>query len=282
MIGDFDSLTTRGANGEDGDLAGHHVMLAAVLYKHALLIVRYPVNTLASLVSMYVFWAFVFFGGREAATRMGNSPQAFTPTLEGLIVGWFLWTMATIAYAGLPQNVTREASWGTLEQLYVSPYGFGAVMASMVVANVLQSLLWGGGILSMMLLSTGQSLTMDLVTVVPISVLTLLSVVGVGFLFAGLALVYKRIGNVSQLMPFVLVGLIAAPATGFSPLRFLPLVQGSAMLQETMRHGTRLWQFPVIDVGVLILTAVGYSVAGYWTFLRLSRLARNRGVMGHY
>ncbi|MFT4890149.1 MAG: ABC-2 type transport system permease protein [Halobacteriales archaeon] len=270
------------ATGEDRDLAGYHVMLAAVLYKRAVLIVRYPIDTFASLVSMYVFWALVFFGGREAAMRMGSSPQALAPTLEGLIVGWFLWTMASIAYAGLPQNVTREASWGTLEQLYMSPYGFGSVMASMVVANVLQSLLWGGGILSMMLLSTGRSLTIDLVTIVPVSFLTLLSVVGVGFLFAGLAIVYKRIGNVSQLMPFVLVGLVAAPAAGLSPLRFLPLVQGSAMLQETMRHGTRLWQFPALDLGVLVLTAIGYFMVGYWTFLRLSRLARDRGVMGHY
>jgi ABC-2 type transport system permease protein len=281
MSGDASARTT-GSRGERSGLAGHHVMLAAVLYKRALLIVRYPVNTFASLVSMYIFWAFIFFGGREAATRMGNSPQALTPTLEGLIVGWFLWTMSIIAYASLSQNVTREASWGTLEQLYMSPYGFGAVMASMVVANLLQSLVWGGAILALMLLSTGQGLTMDLLTIIAVSVLTLLSVVGIGFLFAGLALVYKRIGNISQLMTFVIVGLIAAPATGLSPLRFLPLVQGSAMLQEAMRHGTRLWQFPVLDLAVLVGTATFYLLAGYGFFVVMTRRARRKGLMGHY
>jgi ABC-2 type transport system permease protein len=263
-------------------LAGYHVMLWSILYKRALLLIRYPVDTLVSIVSMYVFWAVIFFGGREAATRMGNSPQALTPTLEGLIVGWFLWTMSTIAYAGLSQNVTEEASWGTLEQLYMSPYGFGSILASMVVANLVQSLIWGGAILTMMLLSTGQSLTVDLVTIIPVTVLTLFSVVGIGFVFAGFALVYKRIGNISQIMTFVIVGLIAAPAAEVSPMRFLPLVQGSSMLQEAMRQGTRLWQFTGFDFAILAGTAVFYSLVGYGIFILMTRRARRKGLMGHY
>lgn len=265
----------------DDGLAGYHVMLAAVLYKKALLLVRYPVNTGAQVVSIYMFFAVIFFGGKAAAESMGGG-MALTPTLEGLIVGWFLWTMSIIAYFSLSTNVTQEASWGTLEQLYMSPYGFGSVMASMVVANLLESLVWGGTILALMLLTTSQSLAVDVFTIVPISVLTLLSVVGIGFVFGGLALLYKRIENVSQLMQFVLIGLIAAPVAGVSPLRFLPLVQGSAMLQTAMRDGVHLWQFPLADLAILVATAVVYSSLGYGVFLLAARRARRKGVMGDY
>jgi ABC-2 type transport system permease protein len=208
--------------------------------------------------------------------------MALTPTLEGLIVGWFLWTMSIIAYFSLSNNITREASWGTLEQLYMSPYGFGSVMASMVVANLLESLLWGGTILALMLATTSQSLSLPALTILVVSVLTLMSVVGIGFVFAGLALLYKRIENVSQLMQFVLIGLIAAPAAGISPLRVLPLVQGSAMLQLAMREGVRLWAFPTADLAVLVGTAAAYSLAGYGVFMLLARRARREGVLGHY
>lgn len=197
-------------------------------------------------------------------------------------MGWFLWTMSLIADFSLSQNITEEAQWGTLEQLYMSPFGFGAVMAAMVAANLLESPLWGGTILALMLLTTGQDLAVDLLTVVPVSVLSLMSVVGIGFVFAGLALLYKRIGNVQQLMQFVLIGLIAAPVAGLSPLRFLPLVQGSAMLQEAMRHGTVLLAFPTADLVILAGTAVGYSLAGYGFFVLAANRARKKGVMGHY
>ncbi|MEF8831100.1 MAG: ABC transporter permease [Halobacteriales archaeon] len=256
-------------------------MFAAVLYKKALLLVRYPVNTGARILSVYMFFAIVFFGGKAAAGQMGGG-VSLTSTLEGLIVGWFLWTMSIIAYFSLSGNVTREAQWGTLEQLYMSPYGFGSVMASMVVANLLESMVWGGVILALMLATTSQTLSVHLPTVVPISVLALLSVVGIGFVFAGLALVYKRIENVSQIMQFAIVGLIAAPAAGISPLRFLPLVQGSDMLQVAMREGVRLWEFSAADLTVLAGTAVAYSLAGYAVFRYFAQLARRRGVMGHY
>jgi ABC-2 type transport system permease protein len=251
-------------------------LAVAIFKKQLILMLRYPINLLSGLLTMYVFFALIFFGGQAVAG------DAITDNLAGLIIGFFLWSMAWSAFADLTWDLTREAQWGTLEQLYMSPYGFGSVMASMVVANLLESLVWGGTILALMLLTTSQSLSVHLLTVVPISVLALMSVVGIGYVFAGLALLYKRIESVSQLMQFVLVGLIAAPVAGLSPLRFLPLVQGSAMLQAAMRQGTKLWEFPAVEVAILVATAVVYALAGYGFFLLMARRARRKGVMGHY
>lgn len=263
------------------DVAGLPTLLWAVLYKRALLLVRYPANTLAQLASVYLFFAVIFFGGQAAAASVGGA-GALAETFDGLVVGWFLWTMSIAAYFSLSMSVTHEAQWGTLEQLYMSPYGFGTVMAANVVALLLESLLWGAIILPSMLLTVRRDLVVDFATVGPLSVLALLSVVGLGFVFAGAALLYKRIENVSQIIQFVLIGLIAAPVAEFAPLRFLPLVQGSAMLQAAMQDGTRLWQFPVIDLAILVATAVGYCLAGYYVFTLAARRARRQGVLGHY
>jgi ABC-2 type transport system permease protein len=269
---------TAGAHRGSGRLA---TLLWAVVYKRFLLIVRYPLNLAAQLLSVYGFFAVVFFGGRAAARGMG-AVGALGETLDALVVGWFLWTMAVSAYFGLAQNVTQESQWGTLEQLYMSPYGFGTVMWSKVVANLLNSLLWGAFILVAMLLTTGRALTVDLLTVVPVSLLALASVVGLGFVFAGLALVYKRVENVTQLMQFALIALVAAPVAEVGALRYLPLAQGSAMLQRAMREGVRLWEFPVADLALLVGTAVGYALGGYLVFRYCAGVARRRGVMGHY
>ncbi|WP_231183996.1 ABC transporter permease [Haladaptatus sp. DYF46] len=263
------------------EMAGTTTLFAAVLRKRAYLLARYPMNTLAQIVTVYLFFAAIFFGGKAAAGSIGGA-GALSDTFGGLIVGWFLWTMALTAYFSLASSVTQEAQWGTLEQLYMSPYGFGSVMAASVVAYLLESMLWGAIILPLMLVTTGQSLAVDLLTVVPIVVLTLLPVVGIGFVFAGLALLYKRIENLSQLMQFVLIGLIAAPIADSEPLRYLPLVQGSSMLQRAMQGGVRLWQFPASDLAVLVVTAVGYCLLGFYAFKRAARRARRMGVLGHY
>jgi ABC-2 type transport system permease protein len=264
------------------DVAGFPTLLRYVLYKRLLLLIRYPMNTLAQLLSVYLFFAAIFFGGQVAAESIGTGAGALGETFDGLIVGWFLWTMALAAYFGLAMSITREAQWGTLEQLYMSAYGFGSVMVAKVVALLLESALWGLVMLPLMLVTTGRTLAVDALTVVPVVLFALLSVVGIGFVFGGLALVYKRIENVSQLMQFAIMGLIAAPIAGYPPLRYLPLVQGSAMLQRAMQDGVRLWEFPTADVAVLVATGVVYSLAGFYAFTRASTYARKKGVMGHY
>ena len=164
----------------------------------------------------------------------------------------------------------------------MSPHGFGRVFGVKTGVNVVMSFLWGFALLAVMMALAGRVLTVDVVTVVPVVLLTLLSVIGVGFVFAGLAVRFKRIENVFQLINFGFVGLIAAPLAGEPALRALPVTQGSAMLYAAMNDGVRLWEFPLTDLGVLLAVGVAYLLAGYAIFLHLLRRARKQGVMGHY
>ena len=265
------------------DGAGLPMLVWTIFRMNFLLMIRYRVNFVAQLVGVYLFFAAIFFGGRAAVASAGNTGLgALGSTLDALIVGWFLWTMAQGAYSSLAKEITQESRWGTLEQLYMSPLGFGKIMGVKVSVNVVISLIMGGLMLTMMLLTTSRTLALDVVTILPIVVLTLMTVVGLGFVFAGLALIYKKVSSVSQLMQFVLIGLIAAPAADVSLLRLLPLVQGSSMLQEAMRDGVRLWEFAALDLGILLGTAAVYVTVGYVVFMVCSHVARKRGVMGHY
>jgi ABC-2 type transport system permease protein len=251
-------------------------LFRAVFRKQALLLVRYPINTASQLFGLYVFFLLLFYGGQAVAGA------AFSESLGGLVVGFFVFTMSVVAYSGLSWDVTREAQWGTLEQLYMSPHGFGRVVSVKVAVNVLFSLLWGGLMLVLMTLTTGRALSVDLLTVVPLAALTLASAVGVGFVFGGLALLYKRVENVFNLVQFAFVGLIAAPLGEYPFLRWLPLAQGSRLLQRAMTDGVGLVEMEPTALGVLLLTACGYLAAGYALFGVASARARRRGVLGHY
>jgi ABC-2 type transport system permease protein len=251
-------------------------LFSGVVRKRLLLLRRYPVNTGSELLGLYVFFAIVVFGGYAVAA------PTITDTLPGIIVGFFLFSMAYVAYSGLSWDVMHEAQWGTLEQLVVSPYGLGRVMAAKVAADLLVSVLYGGVLLSMMLVTTGKEMSIDLLTVVPLVILSLLSVVGVGFSFAGLALLYKRIENVLLLAEFALVPLVAAPVDAVPALKLLPLVEGTYLLRRAMTHGIRLWEFPPADLGLLLLTTVSYLALGYLVLRACVRRARRDGLFGQY
>ena len=256
--------------------AGFPTLFRAVAKKRVLLLVRYPVNTLSQFAVTYIVFLLIFFGGRAVAGA------ALSDTLSGLIAGYLLWTMAIVAYSGLSWNVTRESQWGTLEQLFMSPFGFGRVMAVKTVVNVLEAFFWGVGILALMVLTTGQSPVIEPVTVLVLGTLAVAPAVGIGFVFGGLALLYKRIENAFSLVQFLLIGLIAAPVGAYPLLKWLPLTQGSHLLGRAMADGVRLWEFPATELAVLVVTAVGYLAVGYFVFHRAQHRARRKGVMGQY
>jgi ABC-2 type transport system permease protein len=279
----FDQQLRKTSDKSDSEqLAGRHVLLREMIRKQVLLMVRYRVNFAIQIIGMYLFFAVIFFGGKAIIGNVGAGLSTLSSTFDALIVGWFLLTMAQSAYSGLQGEITSESMWGTLELLYISPYGFGTVMGLKTIVNVLLSFFWGVLMLFLMMITTQTWLSIDIITIVPIVAFSLMSVIGVGFAIAGLALIYKKISSISNLMQFGLVGLITASVTDISLFGLLPLVQGSDMLQEAMRQGVRLWQFSIIDILILVGNGIIYFVIGYMIFNYAANIARKRGVMGHY
>ncbi|WP_459192407.1 ABC transporter permease [Halosimplex sp. J119] len=264
-------------DGDGGRGSGsYRTLLWALAKKRALFLYRYPVNTLSGLAMTFLFFGMVFFGGRAI------SGQALTDSLGGIIVGYFLWSMATTAFSGLAWSVTRESQWGTLEQLYMSPFGYGRVMIAHIVVRVVESFGWGGVTLAFMLALTGESLYLPVATIVVLTVLAIAPAIGLGFFFGGLALVFKRVENVFNILQFVFLGLIASPSLEVFWVRLLPISQGSYLLTVSMQQGLRLWELPVDELALLVGTAVVYFGLGYGAFQWMSTRARKQGLMGHY
>jgi ABC-2 type transport system permease protein len=253
-----------------------YLFARASVYKALILMRRYLFNTVSQIFTGYLFFAVLFFGGQQIA------PAAMAQSIAGIIVGYFLWMLVMSSYSSIAGDITREAQWGTLEQLYMSPLGIAHVVGIKTVVNVMVSMLVSGVLLGLMLVTTGTMLAIDLLTVVPLVALTLAPAVGLGYVFGGLALLYKRVENAFRIMQFVFIGLIAAPLDRFPLLKFAPFSLGSDLLRDAMQNGTRIWELPVEDVGLLVGLGLFYLLAGYLAFQRIQYVARRRGVLGDY
>jgi len=261
---------------DDPRPAGFATLARAVLYREYLIFVRYPANAIGGIVIALLLFGLLFYGGRLLAG------QALTDSIDGIVVGYFLWTLSVGAYQAISNDVGSEVQWGTLERHVITPFGFAPVALLKGVAKVVRTFLTSTVVLVVMVLLTGTPIAFDVLTVVPVAVLSIASVLGLGFAAGGVAVLYKRIGNWLNLIQFGFVPLISAPAFDLGWTRLLPLAQGSALLQRAMLDGTRLWQFPAVDLALLVGTAVGYLLAGYLVFRAATNRARRLGVLGDY
>nr|WP_308219600.1 ABC transporter permease [Halorientalis litorea] len=256
--------------------ATYYHLARAVLYREYLIFVRYPANAVGGIVIALFFFGVLFYGGRLLAG------QALTDSLEGIIVGYFLWTLSVGAYSSVSNDIGSEVQWGTLERHITTPFGFAPVALLKGVAKVVRTFLTSAVVLVVMLVLTGTHLSLEPVTVVVVAGLAITSVLGLGFAAGGVTVLYKRIGNWLNLLQFGFVVLISAPVLDAPWTRVLPLAHGSALLQRAMVDGVRLWEFGPGDLALLVGVAVGYLLGGYVVFHYATRRARRLGVLGDY
>ncbi len=256
--------------------ATYYHLARAVLYREFLIFVRYPANAIGGIVVALFFFGLLFYGGQLLAG------QALADSLEGIIAGYFLWTLSVGAYSSVSNDIGSEVQWGTLERHITTPFGFAPVALLKGVAKVVRTFLTSAVVLAFMLLLTRTRLSLDPITVVSVAGLAIVSVLGLGFAAGGLTVLYKRIGNWLNLLQFGFIVLISAPVFELPWTRFLPLAHGSALLQRAMVDGVRLWEFGLADLALLVAVAVGYLLGGYLVFHYATRRARRLGVLGDY
>jgi len=254
------------------------IAMRAMIARNLITMRRYVFNTISGLVTMYIVFMLLFMGVRG----IGGAALAGGTTLEGLIVSYLLWVLSISAYSDLAWDLNQEAQVGTLEQLYISPIGFSWLNAFNLISGLGLSFVFAAVLLTLMMLTTGTYLNLDLVSVVPLMITALLSVYGIGFAMGGLALVFKRIQSFFQIFQFVFVAFLALPLDRFPWAQFLPLTMGGHLLRQVMVHGLRLWELPVGSLAVLILTGVGYLALGLTVFEWSAKVAKRKGLLGHY
>jgi ABC-2 type transport system permease protein len=238
---------------------------------------RYLPNTLALLVTFYLIFLGAFFG-----IMFVGDPASFDSNVQYSIVSVVFWglTMMTMNFMGFA--VITEAMRGTLEQLYMSPMGVWKIMLTRIIGQFsLQSVIMIILLFAAMWTS-GQWMNLNPMTTIPIMILTMISMVGVSFMIAGLAIIVKQIQAFLQIFQFVLMGLVFIPITVAPYLVFAPFVKGVNMVRTVMMENLTLTQLPWSDYGILIINSVVYLILGLIVFHRCEKIAMKKGLLGQY
>jgi ABC-2 type transport system permease protein len=166
----------------------------------------------------------------------------------------------------------------------MSPLGFGWVSVSYVLTFLLINLTITFGMFFLMMTITGKWLHLDMLSLLPLMLLTIWGVYGFGFAMGGLALVFKQVQAVFQIFQFVWLLFILAPTVmdSFPIVKFFPVTWGTHLIGKVLLDGQSLYAMQVMDILFLALNSAIYFTLGYAGFKYLEGIARDRGLLGHY
>ncbi|HEV2756629.1 MAG TPA: ABC transporter permease [Actinomycetota bacterium] len=254
------------------------VLAGALMRRHVVELSRYAFDSVVVLLMTYVLFLVVFFGAKS----IGGNVISRADTLSSIVLGFLIWALVAFAYSDISQGIIQEAQAGTLEQLAMTPAGLSTVLmmnsAVMLISHVLQMSV----VLVLAMWTSGRWLEMDIVSIAPLLFMTLMGVVGVGLAIGGAALVFKRVAGVSSLLQLAFVGLIVAPLDQIPALALLPLTLGYDLLNQVMVDGVWIGDIAPRDILFLFLNSVAYILIGLGAFRGMERIARGRGLLGHY
>ncbi len=252
-------------------------VLLANLRKVATEMRRYLPNTVSTIVTFYALFLMVFLG-----IRVLGAPGSADTNIQYAIVGTALWFLALMAMQSIGWEITQEAMRGTLEQLYMSPVGAWRILLARMVGRIVVNLIMIVLMVFLSMLTARQWLNLDLVTLLPILLLTIVGMLGVGFMVAGLSLIYKQVDSLLQIAQFVFLALVAVPLSALPLLELAPVVKGADMVRGVMVEGTPLTGFSGLDWLSLGVNAAVYFLLGVFLYKRAERRALNRGLLGQY
>lgn len=240
---------------------------------------RYPGEAIGGIIVTTMLFYGLFLGTRYVA---GPGLQ-FGDRLDAIIIGYVLWTLVLFIIFDIAANLQIESQIGTLEQVFLSPFGAPKVFLARALAGLTLNLTLNLGILLTILVLTGSRLYFPPTLLLPL-VSILFAAYGLAFAMGSLALLLKRIQQLLSLIQFALLFLIAAPTeTWQGPLRILgflmPMTSGAGILRNLMARGQSLEPLPVF---LALLNGLVYFSLGLGIFRACEREAKRRGILGGY
>lgn len=254
-------------------------LFLAELSRSWLLLRRYPIPNIAYATITFIIFYGLFLGGQYLA-----GPVALMGSrLDALVVGYIVWSLSLSALADISLSLQEDMQTGTLEHIYLSPYGPTRIYLIRGMARLLINVGITLTVTLLIMFSMGHWLQWRLLAF-PAALVTLVSAYGFSMFFGGLTLLIKRLGGLMGLVQFMLLYLVLMPIEN-KPLvvqvlsGLIPIAPTVALLRQVLSETGEIQSF---NVWLAVGNALLYMVAGLFIFRKADRMMRMRGSINQY
>ncbi|WP_027964152.1 ABC transporter permease [Halalkalibacillus halophilus] len=238
---------------------------------------RYLPNTISMFLTFYFIFLGLFFG----IDVIGDPQQADT-NIQYAIVNMVFWYLTMMTLANIGFTITQEAMRGTLEQLYMSPYGVWRILLARFTGYLLMNSIIIVLLLAATMATSGQWLNLSPHLTIPILLLTIIGIIGVGFMIAGACVIFKQVQSFMQILQFILLGLAFVPLAAAPYLVLAPFVKGFDMVRQITIQGYTYADFTAFDFYTLVANSIFYVIIGVIFYLQCEKIAMQKGLLSNY
>ncbi|MCX8058915.1 MAG: hypothetical protein N3A58_05830 [Spirochaetes bacterium] len=253
---------------------GIFILFKAELMKYILELKRYFFNFIFNvLIISAIFLAFLF--GIKFVTA-GNIDYK---NLDSFIIGYILWLIILDSFASISYAVSNDMQRGTFEQLFLCKYGIEIVYLFNLILNIVYTIFLSLIVLYFFMFISGRWIKIPFSKIILPLFLSIPSVWGLGFIFAGFAIIYKKISSFLNLMQFILIIFVSLPAYPLNFFSFLPFTAGASTIQGIINNNmsfSALWYLFLLIISVL------YFSMGIIIFKKFLKKGRKLNLLGQY
>ena len=188
-----------------GILSYSLLLVKAVLFKNILYLKRYWVNTLFGVIIMTLVFVAISYGVSILSSSYIHEESTY------LISGYVSWMFMTASFSTMVNNITNEASLGTLEQLYINSKYLTLTLLAQAFSNFITY--WIQFLLLTLIVVLLQLAPAYIITgyvlYLPIFFVGTISLWGCGLIVAALALEHKNVSSIYTALSTLLFGAIS-------------------------------------------------------------------------
>ncbi len=259
------------------------LLIKAELKREALFIIRYPMQSLSFVLFMYIILMAIFFGMSQLSGGSGLNINH-----ERMVIGYCLMQFIMGSQMGWSGQISNESQTGTLEQLSISGHSLATVLLARGFAQFPRQ------IASFFLLLGGYTLAIPQVHIlggnIPVAVLFLfliaLGVYGIAYLFAGMTLLFKRVGFFFQIINFAFLGLFWQNRDALIDGSWQAVVYDLFPLTLGMKNLLAVFTTDHPEIFAMLFTQLFYSgvftITGFILFRKMEKKARELALLSQY
>ncbi|MDN3387647.1 MULTISPECIES: hypothetical protein [unclassified Pseudoalteromonas] len=243
---------------------------------HMSMTIQYWFESILFVLIYSAIFLGLFYG---AKTFIPGQVEDLNSSLNGLMFGYFMYIFAMLAFNSAPHGVVEDNNRGYIDQLVMCPKGFLNLLFARVIVKVFWSLVQLVAIVYVAMALSSNWIDLNFFKLFTLLIISAPSLVGIGLINCGLALVYKRVAIVTGLMTMCLMGLVALDAFPVNAFSFLPFAFGASAAKASILNGAEL---VMTDYLIILLNSFVYMVIGIFLYKKMEKRAKRLNLIGIY
>ena len=241
---------------------------------------HYKFNVISELITLGIY-----FLGTALLMNYGSTDlEDFGPSL----IGYIVWVYSSYILK-VSLILTLEGRSGTLEQMYMSPVHPAIIFIGASISTIISTTLMIGAMSSIIMYLCSMHIPLE-ISALPILIIVLIGLIGFGLCIAGMALLYKNVAGLIDLIDNLLFYLSGSmlpieqlPVWIQKIAHTLPTAEGIIVLREVLFESASLTT--LIKNGQLlslVTNSAVYFFSGLVLFIYCEKIAKRRGKLGQY